>query len=206
MQDGRFENDKNFRNRAFWDRRYIENAALGSGVGSRGKNLLHKRAIIANFLEAMAPESILDIGCGDHEVLSRLELGASYIGVDISETIVKSNSLKFVDRTFYCADFVNTPEIVNFRCDVILCLEVLIHQHIYDEYCRLVKNLIMAAKKGGLISAYRSDPRSTLRSPIIAYHEPITDTLHSAGAIEVEVVGESQESNSLVFVAFRVSQ
>ena len=49
MQGGRFDNDKNFCNRDFWDRRYTESPILGSGVGSRGENLLHKRAIIKTF-------------------------------------------------------------------------------------------------------------------------------------------------------------
>ena len=176
--------------------------ALGSGIGSRGENLIHKRTIMKTFLELMKPESILDIGCGDHKVIAGLELHARYIGIDLSEVIVKENSTQFLGKTFICADFTNSAEFIRFKSDVIICLEVLIHQHSANDYHQLVKNIVRSATRGGLISGYLSDPRSTLRSPIIAYHEPITDTLDSAGAINIQVVGELLESNYLAFVAF----
>ena len=204
MQGGRFDNDKNFCNRDFWDRRYTENPILGSGIGSRGENLLHKRTIIKTFLESMRPESILDIGCGDHKVIAGLELRARYVGIDVSEIIVKENSTKFADKAFVNADFTDAMEAINFKSDVVLCLEVLIHQHTANDYYQLVRNLVRSATRGGLVSGYLFDPRSTVQSQIIAYHEPITDTLDSEGAGNIQVVGESLESNCLAFVAFKV--
>ncbi len=204
MQGGRFDNDKNFCNRDFWDRRYTENPILGSGIGSRGENLLRKRTIIKTFLESMRPESILDIGCGDHKVIAELELHARYVGIDVSEIIVKENSTRFAGKAFVSADFTDATESIKFKSDVVLCLEVLIHQHVANDYHRLVENLVRSTTRGGLVSGYLSDPRSTVRSQIIAYHEPITDTLDSAGAVNIQVVGESLESHCLAFVAFKV--
>jgi SAM-dependent methyltransferase len=152
----------------------------------------------------MRPESVLDIGCGDLEVLREIELNARYIGIDVSEEIVRLNTLNFVDKTIFLRLLYKYIGVNNFRSDAVLCLDVIIHQNAHSDYCRLTKKLVKAAKRGGLISGYRSDPRLTVRSPIIAYHEPITETLHSAGAVDVQVVGESLESNCLVFVAFGV--
>ena len=44
MQDGQFGNDKYFNIRNFWKKRYIDNRVLGSGMGSRGENLLPSAA------------------------------------------------------------------------------------------------------------------------------------------------------------------
>ena len=124
MQDGQFGNDEYFNNRNFRKKRYIDNPVLGSGIGSRGENLLHKRAIVTKFLKAMRPESVLDIGCGDLEVLREIEFNARYIGIDVSEAIVRFNTSKFVDKTFFCIDFASTLELNNFIFDHVLCLDV----------------------------------------------------------------------------------
>jgi hypothetical protein len=54
------------------------------------------------------------------------------------------------------------------RADVVLCLEVLIHQHRREQFDGLVKNIVAAAVKGGLVSGYMFDPRPAVSSDIIA--------------------------------------
>lgn len=88
------------------------------------------------------------------------------------------------------------------RADVVLCMEVLIHQHRREQFEGLVHNLVAAAVKGGLVSGYMFDPRPTIASDIIAWHEPITDALIRNGATAVNVAARSLETDCLAFVSF----
>jgi len=203
MGRDRLGNDIDFSNRDFWNKRYLSDPELGSGIGSRGSNLLHKRAIIEAYLLSTRPDSILDVGCGDHRVLADVDLGARYLGVDVSDEIVEINRRKYPDRNFRRVNLAEDAELQQaMRSDVVLCFEVLIHQHVEREYRRLVANLVKLAARGGLISGYVDDPRPAVASEIIAYHEPVTSTLSSAGATDIRMVGRSLESDCLAFVSF----
>ena len=101
-------------------------------------------------------------------------------------------------------DFATWIDLQVLRSDVVLCMEVLIHQHRREAYERLARNLVAAALRGGLVSGYMFDPRPTIASKIIAWHEPITDTLLRAGASSVVTEAVSLESGCLAFVSFRI--
>jgi 2-polyprenyl-3-methyl-5-hydroxy-6-metoxy-1,4-benzoquinol methylase len=195
-------NNLDFDNSAFWDRRYADDPSLGSGVGSRGENLLHKRKIIESFLRNAAPETILDVGCGDHEVLRGVEHLPGYLGVDVSAVAVSRNQRLFPHLRFKQLDFVSCADVQTLRSDVVLCLEVLIHQHRREDYDAFIRNLVAATAKRGLVSGYMFDPRPEISSGIIAFHEPIMDALTRAGAKRVRVDARSLESDCLAFVSF----
>jgi hypothetical protein len=92
------------------------------------------------------------------------------------------------------------------RSDVVLCMEVLIHQHCRESYDVFVRNLVAAASRGGgMVSGYLFDPRPTISSDIVAWHEPVTNTLQRAGAKSVVIEARSLESDCLAFVSFRNS-
>jgi 2-polyprenyl-3-methyl-5-hydroxy-6-metoxy-1,4-benzoquinol methylase len=195
------QNDVEFDNGDFWDRRYRDDPELGSGIGSRGANLLYKQAIVRAFIEKIRPESILDVGCGDHETLRAFHDLPGYLGLDVSAIVVAQNRVKFPGRAFVHRDFAAQPSCGE-SADAVLCLEVLIHQHQPDTYERMVRNLVAAAREGGLVSGYVVNPRPQVRSAIIAWHEPLAETLEKAGARNVEVVGRSLEADCLGFVTF----
>ncbi len=195
-------NNPHFDNRAFWDRRYEENPTLGSGVGSRGANLLHKRRIIEAYLQVAAPQTVLDVGCGDHEVLKDVERLSGYTGVDVSAVAVEVNTARFPHRQFRRFDFTQLVDLQYLRSDVVLCMEVLIHQHRRELYDVFVRNLIASARIGGLVSGYLFDPNPAIASDIIAWHEAITESLLRAGAKTVTVEAKSLESDCLAFVSF----
>jgi SAM-dependent methyltransferase len=197
-------NDPLFDNRVFWDRRYTSNPSLGSGVGSRGDNLLHKRQIIERLLGRLVPSTVLDVGCGDHEVLRDLANLPGYLGLDVSEVVVGRNRQLFPHRRFECIDFLSCTNLTALRSDVVLCTEVLIHQHRREQYDRFVGNLVAAALKGGLVSGYMFDPRPGICSEIIAWHEPIMESLARAGARSVALEARSLETDCLAFVSFAV--
>jgi SAM-dependent methyltransferase len=89
---------RGFDNRVFWDFRYNRFPELGSGVGSRGEILEYKRVILANEgIEEAA--SILDVGCGDLEVLKVFRL-KQYVGLDISPAALTQARHARPDLTF----------------------------------------------------------------------------------------------------------
>jgi 2-polyprenyl-3-methyl-5-hydroxy-6-metoxy-1,4-benzoquinol methylase len=195
-------NNEYFDNREFWNTRYRDNPDLGSGIGSRGTNMRHKRAIISQYLNGIRPRSILDVGCGDHEVLSGISFDANYHGIDISSEIIDINTRKYLDRKFSCVDFSQIEDTSEYESDVVFCLEVLIHQHREQDYKRVLNKVVQTARLGGLVSGYVSNPRPDVQSEIIAWHEPITETLKSFGMNNVSILEYSLESSCLAFVSF----
>lgn len=197
------KNDEAFDNRAFWNRRYEDDPGLGSGIGSRGANLAHKLALVADALAGAEPASVLDVGCGDGQLIAALAPTTAYRGLDISPVVIDQNRRRFPGRTFDCVDFAALDDARAYRAEAVLCLEVAIHQHRADDYARLIRNLVAATSRVGLISGYVSDPRPAVRSAIIAWHEPITDTLRRLGAADIRIRGRSLENDALAFVSFR---
>ncbi len=192
----------NFDNREFWNTRYLENPELGSGIGSRGDNLRHKQVIVAAFLARHKPRTVLDIGCGDHQVLRDLDLDDRYTGIDIADVIISQNNELYERRSFKVIDFSEPLDLSVWSSDVVLCFDVLIHQHRLPYYRTLSRNIVGAARLAGLISGYETDPRSQFDSKIIAWHEPVTQTLEQAGAKNIQIEGRSLEAEHLVFVSF----
>jgi hypothetical protein len=71
-----------FDNRVFWDERYRHFPERGSGVGSRGDNLIYKRQLLRD-QGVEAATSVLDVGCGDLEVVRELAI-RRYVGIEQS--------------------------------------------------------------------------------------------------------------------------
>ena len=119
-------------NKNFWNDRYNTNMVLGSGNGSRGKNLKLKEDIVKKVLVDYEINSVLDLGCGDCEVNKNLKL-PNYLGIDVSNVIVERNTKLFPDRKFMVTDFNHILK-ENKKADLLICFDVLIHQPTKEEY------------------------------------------------------------------------
>lgn len=173
-----------FNNKSFWDERYSNNSQLGSGIGSRGENLLYKRQLLNQMIDGLEIESILDIGCGDQFVTIELP-DDKYIGVDLSSVVIEKNRKKNPNRTFVNADFLKT----DFSpVDMTICFDVVIHLKNSNKYKTFVKRIVNTTKKYGIISGYEDDP--TFQSEITFYHEPLSSTLRCAGAKNLRLLGK----------------
>ena len=170
-------------NREFWNSRYLNNPNLGSGVGSRGFLAIYKRALLESVLSLIDPCSILDIGCGDMVVSQALPRN-QYTGIDISPAIIEFNKLMYLGRKFICGDF---NAITVEKYDLVVCLDVLIHIPNKQDYSNFVKKIIEVTSGSGLIAAYENPPETI--SEITYYHEPITETLTKAGAVNLQKIG-----------------
>lgn len=171
-----------FDNAAFWDERYRTNIELGSGAGSRGEFLEYKRELLQALVEQLQPRSILDVGCGDIEVTRELHFDGSYTGIDASAFVAERNQAIRPDWTFIHGDFLQLARERDLHADLVICLDVLIHQHDPETYRAFVRALLDASQRALLVNSFDGMPRSGRLSPNVAFHEPITQTLRDAGA------------------------
>lgn len=80
----------------YWDRRYREGRT--SGAGSEGDEGAYKAQYITDFCKEHNVTSVIDWGCGDGQVLELIRFpdGISYLGVDVSPTVIDRMREKFV--------------------------------------------------------------------------------------------------------------
>jgi hypothetical protein len=173
-----------FDNRQFWNNRYSTDPELGSGVGSRGELAMRKRALVERTWRRWGRGSILDVGFGDLEVLD-LGVFKRYTGVDVSDVAVARAQQRFPQHTFVKADFAGKrdPSLPISGAKVVLCFDVVIHQFDADGYRCMVERIVRLTRRVGLISGYDDPPRKG--GPIIAFHEPLSQTLERAGATNI---------------------
>ena len=184
---------RQFDNSVFWDARYSQNPAVGSGVGSRGLTLVYKRELLRNAIDELLPRSILDVGCGDLAV-SHIVPEREYTGVDVSPVVVERNRHAFPTRRFVCADIL---ELDNLESDVIVCLDLLIHVDDVDRYRGIVERLVRWAGRGGVVSGYETKPKSPSVSTF--FFEALSSTLRSAGAHRLRRLGQYRDVTVWLF-------
>lgn len=170
-------------NQEFWNNRYSFNKELGSGLGSRGTVRAYKQRLIGGIAAELQPASILDVGCGDMavgEILSE----TGYTGIDISEVVIDANIAQYPNRKFIRGDFIGLKIL---PAELTVSLDVLIHLPDSYYYEQFVQKLVTHTLRAGIVAGYEAPPRSA--SDITFYHEPLSATLKSAGAQNIEPIG-----------------
>ncbi len=165
---------KMFDNRAFWEFRYFCHPERGSGVGSRGSNLEYKRKLLRQEGIETA-SSVLDVGCGDLEVLKAINV-RNYLGIDQSEMAVNVARQARPDWKFRLAP---APDVD--QAEMVLCLEVLIHQKESDEYCALTSFLTDKTRSTLIVSGFEADDETIQANSMLFFHEPLKTTLSRTG-------------------------
>ena len=122
----------------------------GSGAGSKLENVKEYVEILQKYIDKPEVKTVLDLGCGDWQFSKFLDLSSvSYLGVDVVESIIESNStsysasnIKFISRD------ITTYELP--KVDLIICKDVLQHLCNKDVVTTLVK--IITSSKFSLIT------------------------------------------------------
>lgn len=128
--------------------------------------------------------SILDIGCGDLEIVKNLSL-KNYTGVDISAQAVQNAKAKFPQFDFYNFE-VEKEKISN--ADTVLCLDVLIHQPKKENYDELINFISNKVDKRVVISGYEDIGD---KSHMCFFYEDIKKSLEKTGLFKyIYKVGE----------------
>lgn len=173
-----------FENRLFWDLRYSQFSERGSGIGSRGENLVYKRNLLRRE-GAERAESVLDFGCGDLEVVKTLEL-KGYLGVDCSDTALVLARRRRSDWAFQ-RFMLGEDEAVIPPKHFVICLEVLIHQPTSQAYHHLIKFLADHTLQTLIVSGYDETPQL---SHMLFFYEPLeTSLLHTGRFNSIRRIG-----------------
>lgn len=138
-----FSSSKNY-----WDKRY--SCGGNSGAGSYGEVADNKAQVFNQFVKENNIQSVIDWGCGDGNQLKLLEC-PSYIGLDVSPTIIKKNVEEFKDspsKSFFLNDpklFLDNNRIL--KAELAISMEVIFHlieDKVFEEY---MHNLFNSATK-----------------------------------------------------------
>jgi hypothetical protein len=177
---------REFDNSVFWDFRYGKYPKRGSGVGSRGAPLQYKRNLLeGEGLESAA--SVLDIGCGDLEVLHPFNL-RQYLGLEVSQKAISVASARRSDWNFrLMSDDTETVPAAEF----VLCLEVLIHQRDRASYLRVIELAATKTLSKLIVSGYERDDAQIQANHMTYYYEPLAVSLARTKRFRtIEEIGE----------------
>ena len=165
---------KHFHNTLFWNYRYQHFPERGSGIGSRGDNCDYKRALLrAHGIEAA--QSVLDVGCGDAEVVRALSLN-QYLGLDLSSVALERARQVMPSGTFQLGMDKETT-----AADFVLCLEVLIHQPNLLEYQTLIDFSVQRTIRTLVVSGYSAPSEAITSNSMVHFHEPLKESLVRTG-------------------------
>lgn len=159
-------------NKQFWNQRYATNPEKGSGPGSRGDSLSFKRDVIVSLLQAYNISSVVDIGCGDIAILESVEI-LTYTGIDISDVVIQANRAARPGWTFLCEDLTGSFEPP--AADLVLCLDVLIHQRKKAGYLAILEKALRSAGKVALVSGYSSRDQDPGWN--VFFYEPLLESI-----------------------------
>lgn len=178
-----FQIARHFNNKLFWETRYANFSERGSGVGSRGKNLEYKRNLLRE-QGAEGARSVLDVGCGDLEVVKALNF-RRYVGIDQSTKTLEIAKRARPDWVFRQAPCPHASP-----AELVLCFEVLIHQDSLTAYNELIRYLAEKAQRVLLVSGYEQATEAIRSNPMLFFYEPLSSSLKKTGKfISVEAIG-----------------
>lgn len=174
VQDANAQIELNFQTEMFWDFRYKHYPERGSGVGSRGANLAYKRDLLKSEGVESAT-SVLDVGCGDLEVVHALNL-KNYVGVDRSLTSLAIAADRRPDWKFSEA-----PAYDAAPAEIVLCFEVTIHQQTEQSYRDLIWFLANKTRRTLIVSGYEELTDKIAANHMLYFYEPLRQSLEATG-------------------------
>lgn len=123
-----------FRSAEYWERRYREGGS--SGAGSYGRLARFKADFINAFIVSHRIASVLDLGCGDGNLLSLLDV-PDYVGVDVSPAALAACSERFPRHRFvpYAAVTQLPPAELAMSLDVIFHL---VEDAVFTDYIEML--------------------------------------------------------------------
>lgn len=100
-----------------------------SGPGSSLENAQECSTLLDNFISVNECKSVLDLGCGDLTWMKKTQFfnnsSIKYTGVDVVESLIKSHSNNYPEKTFLCKDLVNYKNINS--TSLIIIRDVIFH-------------------------------------------------------------------------------
>jgi SAM-dependent methyltransferase len=167
---------------AFWQWRHLTELERRSRDGNQEVPLDATRQLVMAVLDAVEPATVLAVG-GDGAVLLAEPI-AEFIGSDVSvEAIRRGETAR-----------------AGVRADLVVCLDVVIHEPDAAAYKTQVVRSWESADRALLISGYERPPGT--EGPTHHFHEPLSATLRAV-APEAECYPVGEEGEIATFVVLR---
>ena len=139
-----------FSSAGYWDQRYRRGGH--SGAGSYGRLAAFKAGFINAFMAENAVADVIDLGCGDGNLLSMLDVG-TYTGVDVSPAVLARLTDRFPRHAFIPFDALPTQ----LPADLALSIDVIFHLVEDDVFTRYMHALFSHARRFVLVYASNVD-------------------------------------------------
>ncbi len=139
-----------FSSAGYWDQRYRRGGH--SGAGSYGRLADFKAGFINAFMAENAVADVIDLGCGDGNLLSMLDVG-TYTGVDVSPAVLARLADRFPRHAFIPFDALPTQP----PADLALSIDVIFHLVEDDVFTRYMDALFSHARRFVLVYASNVD-------------------------------------------------
>lgn len=137
----------------YWEHRY--RWGRDSGEGSGGIHREWKWSKIISIIHDV--DDVIDIGCGDLRFWEGRSC-RSYIGLDLSPTILKRN---IVARPGWAFVLGNAAKRYWFRGNVVLCMDMLFHIMDDDDFDSILSNLMSYTEQWLVIYTWDVNPLET---------------------------------------------
>ncbi len=183
---------RKFLNTMWWNFRYYIDSKLEGESGDHDPTLDYKQKLLSDALRIFDDPVVVDVGCGDLETTKFLPI-KRYHGFDISDGALDIARNKRPDWQFHRVRIGDPiPE-----GDVVLCLDVLIHQPSLEQFIATVESLSSAARQRLVVTGYEQP--TTFTSPTTRYYLPITEALRNTGAFSsITLMGEYRGTSVIV--------
>lgn len=161
-----FKRKESFVSKSYWENRYKHGG--NSGVGSYNKFAEFKAEVLNTAIAEYNINQVIEFGCGDGNQLAMLSI-PSYIGLDVSETILRHCINKFSQdksKSFFSYNdkaFVDNHHI--YQSDAAFSIDVIFHLVENEVYEKYLSDLFNSASK--LVVIYGAD----LDHPQVTSHE-----------------------------------
>jgi cyclopropane fatty-acyl-phospholipid synthase-like methyltransferase len=161
-----FKRKESFVSKSYWENRYKQGG--NSGAGSYNKFAEFKAGVLNGAIAEYGINRVIEFGCGDGNQLAMLNI-PNYIGLDVSETILKHCIDKFNNdksKSFFIYSdkaFIDNQHI--FQSDAAFSIDVIFHLVENEVYEKYLYDLFASALK--LVVIYGAD----LDHPQVTSHE-----------------------------------
>jgi SAM-dependent methyltransferase len=185
-----------FDSKKYWEQRYLNNG--NSGLGSYGDEADFKSKYINLIIKDKEIKSINDFGCGDGNQISLLNNFESYVGFDVSKTILQKNKFKFGNNKKYSFVF-DVKEMK--ETDLVMSIDVIYHiieDKLYNEH---IDNLFSLSNKYVLVYGVNTEDTNTV--PHMKYRKFVDDV--SEKYPEFKLIDETKydkKNNNIGFYLF----
>jgi len=189
--------DPTFNYKKYWEERYSR--GRDSGSGSYGKNAAFKAEIVNRVIEDYHCKNMVEFGCGDANQMT-LFTRIPYVGYDISSTIIERDKKKYADlpqSEFLIMDM--GADYSNIK-DLSICVDVLFHLTIEEDWLKLIDHVCKAGKKMIVITTNTEEIREEY-FPHVNFKRKILPVLDCREDVVIEEVitqPTHKESNTII--------